>query len=71
MTMPAHEAKPCEMWRKARVAARILRRHRSHFPLSRRDIRLADILARDDSVTDRLIAQASAWLEAHVANASH
>jgi hypothetical protein len=64
-SMPANEAKPCEIWRKARLAARILRRRRGHLPLSGRDTRLAGILADDDAVTDRLISQADAWLEAH------
>jgi hypothetical protein len=70
--MPDYEAKPCVMWRKARIAARILRRQRqSHFPLVSRDIRLAGVLAQDSSVTDRLISQAGAWIEAHVRKASH
>jgi hypothetical protein len=67
MTTLTQEAKPCEIWRKARVTARILRRHRSHFPLSPRDIRLAGMLAGDASVSERLISQADAWLEAHAA----
>lgn len=52
------------MWRKARIAARILRRNAQNQRLTGRDIRLAGILADDKEVTDRLITQAAAWLDA-------
>ena len=60
-----NKSKPCEMWRKSRLAARILRRKNNALrPLSTRDIRLANLLAADPSVTNRLISQAFSWLDA-------
>lgn len=61
---PVAAPKHCEMWRKSRIAARILRRKQTSRPLSARDIRWANVLADDPSVTNRLIAQATSWLEA-------
>ncbi len=48
-------------WRKSPVAARLLMR-REKAPLTGRDRRLADLLARDPEVTNRLIQQALFWL---------
>jgi hypothetical protein len=48
-------------WRKSRVAARLLMR-RERGPLMGRNRRLAQVLARDPEVTNRLIQQALFWL---------
>ncbi len=45
-------------WRKARIAARLLLKKEAHQSWSERDKRLAEKLASDPGVTNRLIDQA-------------
>ncbi len=52
---PRHTMDRC--WRKSRIAARILLRQERGIT-SRRDVRLASVLAADKGVTSRLIDQA-------------
>ena len=56
------------IWRKSRIAARILLRYRRGF-VTKRDFALAPLLVKDPSVTNRLIDQGIAQLKARYANA--
>jgi hypothetical protein len=53
---------PC--WRKARIAARLLRKREAQRPWNERDRRLAAMLIEDPGVTNRLIDQAVHWYNA-------
>jgi hypothetical protein len=55
-------------WRKARIAARLLLRKEQSLPWTRRDQRLAVMLADDTAVTNRLIDQAMHSLRARKNN---
>jgi hypothetical protein len=56
------ELKPDRFWKKSRIAARILLKKRRG-QLTPRDIRLAQKLADDPEVSNRLIAQGLRWLK--------
>jgi hypothetical protein len=49
--------KECSIWRKARIGARIILRSREKSGVTRRDARLAEAIAADPAVTDRLLDQ--------------
>ena len=51
-------------WRKARIAGRLLLKKEAGQPWSVRDRRVASLLAQDEGVTNRLIAQALSSLKA-------
>jgi hypothetical protein len=53
-------------WRKARIAARLLLKKEQQLPWTRRDQRLAAVLADDPGVTNRLIDQAVKYFKAPV-----
>ena len=55
-------------WRKARIAARLLLKKEAHQNWTPRDKRLADKLASDPGVTNRLIDQAVASISARRRN---
>ena len=55
-------------WRKARIAARLLLKRRGGVVWSPRDRRLAERLANDPGVTNRLLAQAMSNLIARKRN---
>jgi hypothetical protein len=48
-------------WRKARIAARLLIKREDGLQWSARDRRLAELLADDPGVTNRLVQQAMNW----------
>lgn len=54
--------KPDRFWKKSRIAARILLK-KKRGPLAPRYIRLAQKLADDPEVSNRLIAQGLRWLK--------
>jgi len=56
--------KPDPYWRGARIAARILRRSFRGIPLSTRDRRVAGSLLQEEGISNRLIDQATACLQA-------
>lgn len=51
-------------WRKARIAARLIQKKEAGRPWSARDRRLAEALADDPGVTNRLLDQAWSSLQA-------
>ena len=57
---------PC--WRKARIGARLLLKHRAGLAWSARDRRLAARLAEDRGVTNRLLDQALSSISARKRN---
>jgi hypothetical protein len=57
---------PC--WRKARIAGRLLLKRRTGQLWSARDRRLAQYLADDPGVTNRLLAQAMSTIRARQRN---
>jgi len=52
--------KQCSIWRKARIGGRIILRNRENGAVTPRDARLAEAIAADPAVTDRLLDQGMA-----------
>lgn len=47
----------CAIWRKNRLAARIIVKARKNLPLSSRDLRIADLMLKDEGIENYLLDQ--------------